>query len=98
MVESGMEIESPNFGCTCARLRKLTRRITRVYDAQLAAQDIRTTQYSLMANAAAAPRTVSDLAALMDVERTTLTRNLRVLVDKGWLKLSVGRDPRTRVV
>ena len=98
IVNADTEIESPHFGCTCARLRKLTRRITRVYDAQLAAQGIKTTQYSLMVNAAAAPRTVSDLAARMDVERTTLTRNLRALVDQGWLKLGVGRDPRTRVV
>jgi len=93
-----MDIESPNYGCTCARLRKLTRRITRVYDAHLAAQGIKTTQYSLMVNAAAAARTVSDLAALLDMERTTLTRNLRALVQQGWLKLSMGHDPRTRLV
>ena len=93
-----MEFETPEFGCTCARLRKLTRRITRVYDAQLAAQGIKTTQYSLMVNAAAAPRTVSDLAAIMDMERTTLTRNLRALVNQGWLSHGVGRDLRTRVV
>lgn len=93
-----MELESPHFGCTCARLRKLTRRITRVYDAQLAAHGIKTTQYSVMVNATAAPRTVSELAALMDMERTTLTRNLRALVDSGWLQLGVGRDPRTRLV
>ncbi|HTD89129.1 MAG TPA: MarR family winged helix-turn-helix transcriptional regulator, partial [Burkholderiales bacterium] len=36
--------------------------------------------------------------ALLDMERTTLTRNLRALVIQGWLKLSRGHDPRTRLV
>ena len=85
-------------GCTCARLRKLSRRVTRVYDAHLAQAGIRTTQYSLLSSAARAPRTVSDLAAEMGMDRTTLTRNLRPLLANGWVRLDVGKDPRSRMV
>ena len=85
-------------GCTCARLRKLSRRVTRVYDAHLAQAGIKTTQYSLLTNAARAPRTVTDLAAEMGMDRTTLTRNLRPLVASGWVRLDVGKDPRSRIV
>ena len=46
----------PNFGCTCARLRKLARRLTRIYDAHLSAQGIKVTQYSLLAHAARGAR------------------------------------------
>lgn len=85
-------------GCTCARLRKLSRRVTRVYDAHLAGAGLKTTQYSLLTNAAREPRTVTDLAAEMGMDRTTLTRNLRPLVTKGWMRLAVGTDPRSRIV
>ena len=85
-------------GCTCARLRKLSRRVTRVYDSHLAGAGLKTTQYSLLTNAAREPRTVTDLAAAMGMDRTTLTRNLRPLVAKGWVRLAIGTDPRSRIV
>jgi DNA-binding MarR family transcriptional regulator len=85
-------------GCTCARLRKLSRRVTRVYDAHLAAAGLKTTQYSLLTNAAREPRTVTDLAAEMGMDRTTLTRNLRPLVANGWVRLAIGIDSRSRIV
>ena len=85
-------------GCTCAHLRKLSRRVTRVYDVHLARLGIKTTQYSLLAIASRAPRTLSALADEMGMERTTLTRNLRPLIAKRWVELTVGEDPRSRVV
>lgn len=85
-------------GCTCARLRKLSRRVTRVYDAHLAQAGLKTTQYSLLTNAARAPRTVTDLATEMGMDRTTLTRNLRPLVANGWVRLAIGIDSRSRIV
>ena len=88
----------PSFGCTCARLRKLARRVTRLYDTHLAGLGIKFTQYSLLANVAARARSVSELAAQMDMERTTLSRNLAPLVVQGWVRIDVGADPRSRVV
>lgn len=89
---------APRFGCTCARLRKLTRRVTRVYDARLAALGLRATQFSLLVNAAAGARPLSELAAAMEMDRTTLTRSLRPLVAHGWIRVATGDDPRTRLV
>jgi DNA-binding MarR family transcriptional regulator len=94
-----MACADPNASfCTCARLRKLSRRVTRVYDVHLARAGVRTTQYSLLVNAARAPRTLTDLAAEMGMDRTTLTRNLRPLIANGWARLAVGDDPRSRIV
>jgi DNA-binding MarR family transcriptional regulator len=84
--------------CTCARLRKLSRQVTRVYDVHLARAGVKTTQYSLLANASRAPRTLTGLAAEMGMDRTTLTRNLQPLVANGWVRLAVGSDPRSRIV
>ena len=86
----------PMFGCTCARLRKLTRRVTRIYDAHLAAQAIKVTQYSLLANAARGERSVSEFAAELEMDRSTLSRNLAPLAAQGWVSISVGADPRSR--
>jgi DNA-binding MarR family transcriptional regulator len=88
----------PNFGCTCARLPKLTRRLTRIYDAHLAAQTIKITQYSLLANAARGERTLSEFAAELEMDRSTLSRNLTPLVAQGWVSIAVGADPRSRSI
>ena len=88
----------PSFGCTCARLRQLTRRLTRIYDAHLAAQAIKVTQYSLLANAARGERTLSEFAAELEMDRSTLSRNLAPLVAQGWVSIAVGADPRSRSI
>lgn len=94
-------------GCTCARLRRLTRRVTAIYDRELAPVNLRVTQFSLLAalrrghgaalggEAAAEPGLpVTHLADLMDMDRTTLTRNLKPLVGAGLTDLFT--DPADR--
>jgi DNA-binding MarR family transcriptional regulator len=88
----------PTFGCTCARLRKLTRRLTRIYDAHLAGQAIKVTQYSLLANAARGERTLSEFATELEMDRSTLSRNLAPLAAQGWVNVSIGADPRSRSI
>jgi len=87
-----------SLGCTCGRLRMLARRLTRIYDAHLAREGIKVTQYSLLVNISRGEKTLSELAAAMDMERTTLTRNLEPLETQGWVKTRSGRDPRSRVI
>ena len=88
----------PNFGCTCARMRKLTRRLTRIYDAHLAAQAIKVTQYSLLVNTARGERTLTEFAAELEMDRSTLSRNLAPLAAQGWVEIAVGADPRSRSI
>ena len=84
-------------GCTCFELRKLTRTVTRLYDQHLAKTGLKTTQYSLLMHVKHAPMPVTQLAAAMGIERTTLTRNLKPLLDAGWITLETGADPRQRI-
>lgn len=90
-------IEAP-LGCTCFKLRKLTRAMSRLYDQRMAAVGLKTTQYSLLANAARGARPVAELAEHLGMERTTLTRNLKPLLDAGWVELKPGADSRQRIV
>ena len=85
-------------GCTCFKLRKLTRTMSRLYDQHMASVGLKTTQYSLLANAARAALPVAELAELLGMERTTLTRNLKPLLDAGWGVLRPGADSRQRIV
>jgi DNA-binding MarR family transcriptional regulator len=79
-------------GCTCASLRRLTRRMTALYDHELAPTGLRLTQYSLLATLHRQNDgngvTVSDLASLMEMDRTTLTRNLSALVKQQLVAIS----------
>jgi DNA-binding MarR family transcriptional regulator len=79
-------------------MRKLARRLTRIYDAHLAPQAIKVTQYSLLANAARGERTLSEFAAELEMDRSTLSRNLAPLVAQGWVEISVGADSRSRSI
>lgn len=90
-------IEKPP-GCTCFKLRKLTRAMSRLYDQHMAAVGLKTTQYSVLTNAARKPLPVAELAVLLGTERTTLTRNLKPLIEAQWITLEAGADSRQRIV
>src|SRR5207244_11558938 len=67
-------------GCACWRLRQASRAVTRHYERALRRRGLRATQFSLLALLTqTGPLTVSELAAMLGVERTTLTSNLRTL-------------------
>ena len=92
----------PAAACTCFKLRSLSRRVTQLYDQALAPAGLKVTQYSVIGHArrrdgVAAP-TVSELAQALVTDRTTLTRNLKPLVDAGFLKIGSGADGRSKAV
>jgi len=88
-------------GCTCFRLRRTARQITRLYDAHLGPAGLTLTQYSLLSTLVLAfdePPTVHALAAILGMDRTTLTRTLKPLAGAGLLALEAGDDRRRRQV
>jgi len=89
----------PCMGCAGFNLRKAMRAVSQVYDDALRPAGIRGTQFSLLvAIRMAAPVTVTQLADKAVMDRTTLTRNLDVLVKQGLIALDAGDDRRTRMV
>lgn len=84
-------------GCTNFKLRKLLRRVSRLYDAELAHAGLKTTQFSLLSNlVSTSPVAPGTLAGIMDMDPSTLTRNVRLLVEQGWVELGPGVDTRSR--
>jgi DNA-binding MarR family transcriptional regulator len=86
-------------GCTSFKLRQLTRRVSRLYDQELARAGLKTSQYSLLSHVLKlGPIRPGGLAEAMTMDASTLTRNLRPLLDAGWLVMGPGDDGRSRLV
>ncbi|MES2187623.1 MAG: MarR family winged helix-turn-helix transcriptional regulator [Pseudomonadota bacterium] len=86
-------------GCTSTKLRQLSRRVAQHYDAEVASLGLKTTQYSLLNHVARlGPVRPVDLAAALFMTASTLSRNVQVLVDAGWLATAAGPDARSRTV
>ena len=89
-------------GCTCFKLRSLSRRVTQLYDQTLAPAGLKVTQYSLLAHARRRPGLaapgVGELSRALFTDRTTLTRNLKPLIDCGLVELGHGNDARSKAV
>jgi DNA-binding MarR family transcriptional regulator len=85
--------------CLCNALRQASRAVSRLYDEELRGVGLRTTQYSLLRVLARAGEVrQGDLSGLASLDETTLTRNLRPLVDAGWVAVRSGADRRERLV
>ncbi len=86
-------------GCTHFKLRQLQRSVARLYDTQLALTGLKTTQYSLLSHLVTlGPVAPSMLAARMGLDASTLTRNLRPLIEQGWCEQGPGADARSRSI
>ena len=86
-------------GCTNMVLRQLMRRVSHHYDLEMAKAGLKTTQYSLLSHVRKlGPLRPGELAQAMKMSASTLTRNLKPLVDAGWVELAAGSDARSRSV
>jgi DNA-binding MarR family transcriptional regulator len=85
--------------CLCNALRQASRAVSRLYDDELRAVGLRTTQYSLLRLLQHAGEIRQrDLGERIHLDDTTLTRNLRPLVSHGWVSLRPGEDRREKLV
>ncbi len=85
--------------CVCFNLRKAARAVTQLYDGILRPSGLRVTQFSILAVLArSGPLTQSRLAGATVTDRTTLTRNLRLLEAKGLIRIEQGADRREREI
>lgn len=86
-------------GCTNLKLRQLMRRVAQRYDAEVGQVGLKGTQYSLLSYVIKlGPIRPVDLAQAMNVDASTLSRNLKPLIAAGWVTLAAGEDARSRLV
>src|ERR1700733_15531166 len=81
--------------CACANLRRADRVVTQFYDAALRPGGLHVTQFTLLQALYHAPEiSQKQLAELLAIDSTTLTRTLAPLRRKGWLHSEAGADRR----
>jgi DNA-binding MarR family transcriptional regulator len=86
-------------GCTHLKLRQTNRRVTRHYEAHLAPTGLKITQYSLLSYVVTlGPLPAGELATRMQMDASTLSRNLQPLLQLGLVAATVGADARCRII
>ena len=75
--------------CVCRKTRETARKISRMYDEMLQPAGIRTTQFTMLAAISVqGDATITELAAILGMDRTTLSRNLKPLERSGLIEVS----------
>lgn len=85
--------------CTCSNIRRASRAVTQAFDAILQPSGLKMTQLAvLIAVARVGQAPLTRLAEGLFMDRTTLTRNVRPLVSRGFVRIEAGEDKRNRMI
>jgi DNA-binding MarR family transcriptional regulator len=85
--------------CICTALRRAAAQSTAYYDAALAPSGIKVTMFRLLRRIdAAGSISITELARIVGLDRSTLGRNLRVLEKQALVEIGTGVDARARRV
>lgn len=70
--------------CYCLKMRRASGDVSKYYDQVLAPSGVTTSQYSLLLNISRAHQcSVKELADMAELDRSTLARNLKPLLNRG---------------
>jgi len=83
--------------CNCLALRQAARHVSQIYERHLAAEGLKSTQYSILSKLnRLGPQSINELAKAMVMDRTTLGRAVRPLERDKLLTIEAGEDGRVR--
>ena len=81
--------------CLGFRARLLSRIVTSVYDDSLSAVGLKVSQFSVLNAVASREDTQpAELAKFLEMDESTLSRNVARMCARGWLRLEPGEDDR----
>jgi len=85
--------------CACATIRRASRAVTQLYDRRLRQHGIEGPQFALLAMLDRLGECSQvEMGARFDLDKTTLSRNLKLLNERGWIQFAEGSDARERRV
>lgn len=85
--------------CYCIILRNASRKVTALYDTALEPFGITLAQFSLLRRIKwRAPISITELAHLAELDRSTMGRNVKVLERRGLVQTVAGNDQREAVL
>jgi DNA-binding MarR family transcriptional regulator len=81
--------------CLCLHLQRAARAVARRFDATLRPLNLTNGQFSLLMSLnRAKPASIGSVSALLAMDRTTLTANLKPLERRGLVKVSIDDDDK----
>jgi DNA-binding MarR family transcriptional regulator len=87
----------PVLPCACANLRRASRAVTQLYDRELRGTGLNMPQFTLLQTLALTGTvTQGGFGHVLALDSTTLSRTLRPLQRKGWIRTRLGKDRRER--
>ncbi len=85
--------------CAAYNLRRASRLVTQAFDQALKPVGLKITQFSLLVSFILSPDSnLAQLAKALGMDRTTLSRNLRLLEKRGLVRMKPGEDRREHLV
>ena len=88
-----------NTPCNCISLRKASNNLTKIYDTALAKVGIKITQFSTLRNIQKLGKTnISDLSYLLELDRTTVLRNLEKLIEMNFISYKYEQDNKNKII
>jgi DNA-binding MarR family transcriptional regulator len=85
--------------CACAAARRVARALTQMYDGWLRSSEIEGPQFALLTMLdRQGSCTQTAMGRLFALDKTTLSRNLKLLKREGWIDVAPGEDARERRV
>lgn len=84
--------------CYCTQFRRTSGALTKIYDEALEPAGLRITQFSLLRSLARTGiATITQLAEESALDLTTISRNVKLLVERGWVDVLPGdKDKREK--
>jgi DNA-binding MarR family transcriptional regulator len=96
LIEESKKVERE---CVGFRVRKLNRMVSAIYDSSLASVGLKTSQFSVLIavgnREAVRP---SELSKMLQMDESTLSRNVERMCARGWLRLKPEQDRRSHLI
>jgi DNA-binding MarR family transcriptional regulator len=96
MTEETVRVEGV---CVGGCVRKLNRMVTAIYDGALASAGLKTSQFSVLVAVANRKKArPAELTKLLQMDESTLSRNVERMCARGWLRLERDADRRSHQI
>ncbi|MEE8368920.1 MAG: MarR family transcriptional regulator [Thermoanaerobaculia bacterium] len=85
--------------CIAFRVRRLNRTVSHIYDQTLGAQGVTISQFGLLAAIQLlGPVQPREIGEKLQLEKSTVCRNVRLMVDKKWVQVHGSEDGRAKLL
>jgi DNA-binding MarR family transcriptional regulator len=84
--------------CYCTQFRRSANALTSIYDDALRPVGLKITQLTLLRGLdRLGSATYNEIASELSLDKTTISRNIKLLIDAGWVDVSSDEDARYKL-